>query len=70
MIGTLVALVPIIGRGQLSTLGVSLVTIAASGVVIALSARGGPSSSLPGKWVVIGAAALAAVPLVVSASGR
>jgi 1,4-dihydroxy-2-naphthoate octaprenyltransferase len=68
LIGTLVSIVLIIGRGQVSIAVLSLVTVVASGVVVGLSSRGHPSPLL-GKWVVIGAAALAAVPLVAWASG-
>jgi 4-hydroxybenzoate polyprenyltransferase len=71
LIGTLVSLVLIIRRGQTPIAALSLVTVVASGLVVALSARGsGTRSSLLGKWLVIAAAAAAAVPLVVSASGR
>jgi hypothetical protein len=38
--------------------------------VVAVSSRANPSSALLGKWIVIAAAAMAAVPLVVSASER
>ena len=47
-----------------------LVTVVASSVVIRLSSRTDPSSSLLGKWIVIAAAAAAAVPLVAWASER
>jgi len=70
LIGTLVSIVLIIGRGQVSIAAVSLVAVVASGAVVGLSSRNHLSSLLLGKWVVIGAAAVTAVPLVVSASGR
>jgi 4-hydroxybenzoate polyprenyltransferase len=70
LIGTLVAIVTVILRGPGSLAALSLATVVASGVVIALSFRSNPSSALLGKWIVIAAAATAAVPLVVSASER
>ncbi|HKV29728.1 MAG TPA: UbiA family prenyltransferase [Candidatus Dormibacteraeota bacterium] len=68
LLGTLVSIVLLIRRGQPSIGALSLVAVAGSGVVVGLSARGTPSSSLLGKWAVIAAAAVAAVPLVVSVS--
>ena len=70
LVGTLVSLVLIIRRGQSSIAALSLFTVLASGLVVGLSSRGHRSSSMLGKWLVIAAAAAAAVPLVVSASGR
>jgi 4-hydroxybenzoate polyprenyltransferase len=70
LIGTLVAIVQVIIRGQAPLAGLSLVTVAASGVVVGLSSRATLSSARLGKWIVIAAAALTAVPLVVSASER
>jgi 4-hydroxybenzoate polyprenyltransferase len=70
LVGTMVAIIPLIGRGQISIGALSLVTVVASGAVVGLSSRTKPSSSLLGKWVVITAAAVAAVPLVVSVSER
>jgi 4-hydroxybenzoate polyprenyltransferase len=70
LVGTLVSMVLIIRRGQASIAALSLAILVASGVVLILISRADRSSSLLGKWVVIAAAALAAVPLVVSASGR
>jgi 4-hydroxybenzoate polyprenyltransferase len=70
LIGALVSIVLLIRRGQTSIAALSLVTVAASGVVAGLSSRANPSSSLLGKWVVIAAAAVAAVPLVIWASER
>jgi 4-hydroxybenzoate polyprenyltransferase len=70
LIGALVSIVLLIRRGQTSIAALSLVTVAASGVVAGLSSRANPSSSLLGKWVVIAAAAVAAVPLVTWASER
>ena len=70
LLGTMVAIVLLIRRGQTSIGALSLVAIVASGVVVGLSTRANPSSSMLGKWVVIAAAVVAAVPLVVSASER
>ena len=71
LIGTLVSIVLTLERGQLPLAGVFLVTLAASGLVVVLSiADSRTSSAQLGKWVVIAAAALASLPLVVSASGR
>jgi 4-hydroxybenzoate polyprenyltransferase len=70
LLGTLVSIVLLIRRGQPSIGALSLVAVAGSGLVVGLSARGTPSSSLLGKWAVIAAAAVAAVPLVVSVSER
>ena len=71
LIGTLVAILLILERGQTPIAGLSVVMIAASGLLFGLSSRGSAkSSSQLGKWVVIAAAAVVAVPLVVSASGR
>ena len=69
LIGTLVSIV--IARGQLPIVGISIVALAASGLVVVLSVADSQRSSAQlGKWVVIAAAALVSVPLVVSASGR
>jgi 4-hydroxybenzoate polyprenyltransferase len=70
LLGTTVVIVLLIRRGQTSIGALSLVAIVASGVVVGLSTRANPSSSMLGKWVVIAAAVVAAVPLVVSASER
>ena len=70
LIGALVSIVLLIRRGQTSIAALLLVTIAASAVVAGLSSRAKPWSSLLGKWIVIAAAALAAVPLVMWASER
>jgi 4-hydroxybenzoate polyprenyltransferase len=71
LIGTLVALVLVIRRGQASIAGLSLVAVAAGALVFGLGSRGsGKRFSQLGKWVMIALAAAAAVPLVVSASGR
>ena len=71
LIGTVVSIVLIIERGQLPLAGVAIVTLAASGLVVVLSlADSRTSSARLAKWVVIAAAALASLPLVVSASGR
>jgi|GEM_PF-3204924 len=70
LLGTLVSIVLLIRRGQLSIGALSLVAVVGSGVVVGLGARGTSSSSLLGKWAVIAAAAVAAIPLVVSVSER
>jgi 4-hydroxybenzoate polyprenyltransferase len=71
LIGTLVSMVLILGRGALPVAGISIVTVAAAGLVIGLRfVNPGWAPSSLGKWLVIAAAAAAAVPLVVSASGR
>jgi 4-hydroxybenzoate polyprenyltransferase len=69
LVGTLVSLVLTIRRGQVSITALSLVAIVAGALVLGLSLRAKPSVFL-GKWIVVAAATLAAVPLVVSASGR
>ena len=69
LVGTLVSMILTIRRGQMSITALSLVAIAAGTVVLGLSLRAKPFA-LVGKWIVIAVAALAAVPLVVSASGR
>jgi hypothetical protein len=70
LLGTLVSIVLLIRRGQPPIGALSLVAVVGSGVVVGLSARRTPSSSLLGKWALIAAAAVAAVPLVVSVSER
>jgi len=70
LLGTMVSIVLLIRRNQTSIGALSLVAIVASGVVVGLSARANPSSSTLGKWAVIVAAVVAAVPLVVSVSER
>jgi 4-hydroxybenzoate polyprenyltransferase len=72
LVGTLVSMVLILRRGPTSITGLSLVTIAASLLVVSLSTRVSSKrwSPLLGKWLLIAAAVLNAVPLVVSASGR
>jgi 4-hydroxybenzoate polyprenyltransferase len=72
LLGTLVSIVLILRRGTSSIAVLSLVTIAASLLVVSLSARISTSrwSSVLAKWLLIAAAGLSAVPLVVSASGR
>ena len=70
LLGSLVSTILVIRRGQSSTAALSLVAVVASGLVVGLSSRAGRLSSLFGKWMVIAAAALAAVPLVAQASGR
>jgi len=70
--GTIVSIVLILRRGPSSIAGLSLITIAASLLVVTLSSRLSANrwSPLVGKWLLITAAALNAAPLVVSASGR
>jgi 4-hydroxybenzoate polyprenyltransferase len=69
LIGTLVSIVLTIHGGQTAITALALVTVAAAAIVLGLSFRANPSPLL-GKWIVIAAAVVAAVPLVVSASGR
>jgi 4-hydroxybenzoate polyprenyltransferase len=69
LIGTLVAIVLLLRRGQPSIAALSVVAVAASGLVVGLSSRANPSAQL-GKWFMIAAAAVAAVPLVAWASER
>ena len=69
LVGTLVSMVLTIHGGQTAITTLSLITVVAAGIVLGLGLRGNPSPLL-GKWIVISAAAVAAVPLVVSASGR
>ncbi|HEX9096657.1 MAG TPA: UbiA family prenyltransferase [Candidatus Dormibacteraeota bacterium] len=69
LVGSVVSIVLTIHRGQTSVRALSLVTVVAAGIVLGLSFRAKPYP-LVGKWIVIAAAAVAAVPLVVSASGR
>ena len=71
LVGTLVSIVLVVRHGSTSIVGISLVAIAASLLVLSVSATvGRGSSALLGKWMLIAAAILSAVPLVVSASGR
>ena len=69
LIGTLVALLLSIRRGQAWIAALSLAFVVASAALAVLSSRGEPPP-LVGKWIVIAAAALAAVPLVAAASER
>jgi 4-hydroxybenzoate polyprenyltransferase len=72
LVGTLVSIVLIVRRGPTSIVAISSVAIAASLLVVSLSSTvlGPRRSTLVGKWTLIAAAILSAVPLVVSASGR
>jgi 4-hydroxybenzoate polyprenyltransferase len=72
LVGSLVSIVLILRNGTTSIAGLSLVTILASLLVAGMSSRvtGQRRSPLLAKWVLIAAAAVSAVPLVVSASGR
>ncbi|HXN03506.1 MAG TPA: UbiA family prenyltransferase [Candidatus Acidoferrum sp.] len=69
LVGTLVSIVLTIYGGETAMTALSLITVAAAGIVFGLSFRANPSALL-GKWIVISAAVVAALPLVVSASGR
>jgi 4-hydroxybenzoate polyprenyltransferase len=70
LLGSLVSTVLFIRRSPSSIAALSLVAVVATGVVVGLSCGASRLSSLLGKWIVIAAAALAAVPLVAEASGR
>lgn len=72
LVGTLVSIVVLLGHASSSALSLLIVALAVAWFVLSLGTRnaGGRSAPLVGKWVVIGTAALAAVPLVVTASGR
>jgi 4-hydroxybenzoate polyprenyltransferase len=70
LIGTMVSIVLILRRGATSVAALSLIAVVATGLVVGISSRGHASSALLGKWAVIAAAAVSAVPLVLSASGR
>jgi 4-hydroxybenzoate polyprenyltransferase len=65
LIGALVSIALLFRHGQLLIAALFVVGV----VVVGLSSRADPSS-LPGKWIVIVAAAVAAVPLVAWASER
>jgi len=70
LIGSLVSLVLLIRRGQPSIALISVVAVVASGVVVGLGSQADRFSAVLGKWIVIAGAALAALPLVLSARGR
>jgi len=70
LIGTLVSIILLIRRDHASIVALSLIGIVASGLVIGLGSRADRFSPMLGKWMVIAAAALAAVPLVAAASER
>jgi len=70
LLGSLVSTVLVIRRSPSSIAALGLTAVVASGVVAGLSSRPNRVSPLLGKWIVIAAAALAAVPLVAEASGR
>jgi 4-hydroxybenzoate polyprenyltransferase len=72
LVGTLVSIIVLLDRAGSSALSLSIVAVAVAWFALNLGTRnaGGRSAPLVGKWVVIGAAALAAIPLVVTASGR
>jgi 4-hydroxybenzoate polyprenyltransferase len=70
LIGSLVSLILLMRRGQASIAPLSLVAVLASGVVVGLGSQANRFSAALGKWMVIAAAALAALPLVLSARGR
>jgi 4-hydroxybenzoate polyprenyltransferase len=69
LIGSLVSILLFVRRGQPSIATLSLAGILASALLF-VGSRVAPSSVVLGKWVVIAAATLAAVPLVASASER
>jgi 4-hydroxybenzoate polyprenyltransferase len=69
LIGSLVSILVFVRRGQPSIATLSLAGIVASALLF-VGVRAIPSSVVLGKWVVITAATLAAVPLVASASER
>jgi len=72
LVGTLVSIVLILQRGPTSIAAISLGTIVASLLIVSLSSTvaGRPWSAQLGKWILIAAASLSAVPLVAWASGR
>ena len=72
LIGTLVSIVLFLRHASPPIEGLSLVAIAASVLVLVVGMRGSADRWSPavGKWAVIAVAGLAAVPLVVVASGR
>jgi len=70
LLGSLLSTVLVIRRSPSSIAALGLTAVVASGVVAGLSSRPNRVSPLLGKWIVIAAAALAAVPLVAEASGR
>ena len=69
LVGTLVSIVLTIHGRQTAVTALSMITVVAAGIVLGLSFRANPSALL-GKWIVIAAAVVAALPLVVSASER
>jgi len=70
--GAVVSIVFILYRGSTSIAAISLGTVTASLLIVSLSSTvaGRPWSALLGKWILIAAASLSAVPLVAWASGR
>jgi len=72
LVGTLLSIVLILQRGPTSIAAISLGTIVASLLIVSLSSTvaGRPWSAQLGKWILIAAASLSAVPLVAWASGR
>lgn len=72
LVGTVVSIIVLLDRAGSSALSLLILAVAVAWLVLSLGTRkaGGRSASLVGKWVVIGAAGLAAIPLVVTASGR
>jgi len=72
LVGSLVSIGLIVRRGSTPIAGLSLVVVPAIYLVVNLGMRRSADRWAPllGKWVLIALAALAAVPLVVSASGR
>ena len=72
LVGTLVSIIVLVRRVSSSPLSLSIVAVAGAWFILNLGARnqGWRMAPLVGKWTVIAAAALAALPLVVIASGR
>ena len=70
LIGSLVSLILLIRGGQPNLASLSLVSVVASALTVGLGAQARRDSALLGKWMLIAAAALAALPVVLSARGR
>jgi len=72
LLGTLVSITVLLSRGGSAAISPLIAGVAIAWVVLSLATRSADVRRAPvfGKWVVIGAAALAAIPLVVTASGR
>jgi 4-hydroxybenzoate polyprenyltransferase len=72
LIGTLVSIIVLLRHASNAAINLSIVAVAVVWLVLSLGARDPRWRRAPmiGKWAVIAAAAMAAVPLVVIASGR